>query len=406
MKEKLTRNIGLKILSIILAALLWLTITNLENPIKKLPINNLQVQILNESEITKLGKIYNIKDGATVSFVVSGRRKIIDTLTKDDFRATADFSKLSDVNAVKIDITSLRYRNDLTIVDGNNEVMKIALEDVVEKPFKVNVVQKGEPAKGYYVYQKTASTLLRVSGPKSKIESIDQIVVQVNVTDEQGSFRIREKPKALDAKGNEVDPTNLQYSDTGVYVNIDMYKTKTINLNVATTGEPADGYMISKIEYEPKSIVIAAPDELLLNINNLTVQEDISGASSAIEKEINLQEQLPTGVILVGENQSIVTNIKIEEAERKSINYAPESIDVRNLPLDLNLSYLTMGSVIFDVKGPFKRLKINNLTKDMVNPYIDLSNYSAGTYTVKVGVDLPEYLVLENQPEMSIRLMK
>jgi len=406
MKEKLTRNIGLKILSIILAALLWLAITNLENPIKKLTFYNMPVQILNEDVIKKLGKVYDIKEGAKIDFTVSARRNVIDDLTKEDFRVTADFANLSKLNAVKIDISCPRYGSDVTIIKGNNEVVKIGMEDLVEKPFKVNVVQKGEPAPGNYVYQKTASTLLRVSGPKSKIDSIDQIVVEVNVSDEQESFKIREKPKALDVKGNEIDATHLQFSESGVYVQIDMYKTKTINLIMDTKGEPADGFMISKIEYEPKTIVIAAPDEILSNMNDLTVEEQINGESDSIEKEINLQEQLPTGVILVDENKSAVVNITIDKAETMEITLLPEDIDVRNKPLNLKLDYLTMSPLIVQVKGPFKRLKISNLTKDIVNPYIDLTNYTGGSYSVKIGADLADYLVLNNNPGVNISLTK
>ncbi len=406
MKEKLTRNIGLKILSIILAALLWLVITNLENPISKKPFYNVPVQILNEAEIKKLNKIYDIKSGETINFTVSARRKITEELTAADFKVTADFSKLSELNTVSINITCPRYGNEVTVVNGNNEVMKITLEDVVEKPFKVNVVQKGEPADGYYVYQKTANTLLRVSGPKSKIDSIAQIVVEVNVSEERESFHIKERPKALDVNGNEIDSSHLQFSESGVLVAIDMYKTKTINLNVLTKGKPADGYMISKIEYEPKTIVIAAPDDLLQTINDLTVEEDVTGASTAIEKEINLQDQLPKGVILVGENQSAVINVTVDQAETKEITFLPEDIDIKNKPLGYNLDYLTMSPITVQVNGPFKRLKISNLTKDIVKPYIDLTNYTGGTYAVKLGADLPEYLVLENDPAVNIRLMK
>ena len=34
MKDKLTRNIGVKILSVVIAAFLWLVITNVNDPVK------------------------------------------------------------------------------------------------------------------------------------------------------------------------------------------------------------------------------------------------------------------------------------------------------------------------------------------------------------------------------------
>ncbi len=406
MKEILTRNIGLKILSIILAVLLWLAITNLENPITTKSFRDVQIQILNEDVIAKLGKVYVIKENKTIDFTVSARRKVIEDLTQSDFSVTADFTNLTKMNAVKIEIKCLRYSNDVTFVKGNNEVMKIEMEDLIEKPFKVDVVQKGEPAKGYYVYQKTASTILRVSGPKSKIDSIARIVVEVNVSDAQDTFRIREKPKALNADGNEIDSSNLQFSEPGVYVDIGLHKKKTIDLNVVPKGEPADGYMVSKVEYEPKTIEIAASDDLLQSISNLTVNEDIDKASSSIEKEVNLQELLPEGVVLVGENPTAVVNITIEQEQIKEITLLPSDIEVRNKPLDYKLDYLTLDPITIQVKGPFKQAKMDSLTKDNVKPYIDLTNYIGGTYFVNIGADLPEYMVLENDPKVNIRLMK
>ena len=66
MKEKLTRNIGLKILSIVLAAILWLVITNIDDPIKTKNFYNVPVEILNEDAIASLNQVYDIKEGETI----------------------------------------------------------------------------------------------------------------------------------------------------------------------------------------------------------------------------------------------------------------------------------------------------------------------------------------------------
>ncbi|MDD3174343.1 MAG: CdaR family protein [Herbinix sp.] len=404
MKEKLTRNIGLKILSIILAAILWLVITNVDDPITPRNFNNVPVEILNANEVTNLGQVYDILEGETIDFTAAARRTIADNLTVSDFKVTADFSKLSDVNAVTINISCPGYEDDVTITNGLYQVMKVSLEELAEKHFKVNVVQKGEPAEGYYVYEKTANTILRVSGPKSKIESIAQIVVDVDVTEVAGSFHTSEAPKALDADGNEIDASNLDFSETSVSIYIGMYRTKTIDLNITTNGNPADGYIMTNIEYEPKTIEVAADDEILNSLGNLTVTEDIEGASKDIEKEVNLQDQLKDDVILVGDNQTAVVNIKIEKTETKDITILPGDIDVRNKPDSLNLAYLTNGPLIIKVVGPAKELK--EITQSTLNPYINLSNYSVGTYSVEVKANFTGYVKIENIPLVKIHLIQ
>src|SRR5690554_4778221 len=117
MKEKLTRNIGLKILSVILAALLWLVITNVNDPVMYETFSDMPVTILNEDLINTSKQSYEIIEGETVDFKVAARRSIIESLRKSDFDVTADLANLSNVNAVNITITPRRYKDEIEIID-------------------------------------------------------------------------------------------------------------------------------------------------------------------------------------------------------------------------------------------------------------------------------------------------
>ena len=149
MKEKLTRNVGMKILSIILAALLWLIITNLEDPVVTKFFDDVNVRVLNEQEIEDKDQVYEIIEGAAIDFTIAAKRSIKENLTKSDFLVTADLSKLSEFDTVTIKITCPRYGNEVTVIDGLSQVLKVKREDVEEQQYKVNVTQKGEPPEGY-----------------------------------------------------------------------------------------------------------------------------------------------------------------------------------------------------------------------------------------------------------------
>ena len=402
MKEKLTRNTGLKILSIILAVVLWLVITNLDDPVITETFYNMDVKILNEDAIKSLGQVYDIIEGDQVNFTVAARRSIMKELSDSDFEVTADFSKLSDVNAVAIDISCPRYGDKVTVTNGRYQVMKVNLEDLEKKHFKVNVIQKGGPAKGYYVAEKTANTIIQVSGPESKINSIAQIVVEVDVTDVAGTYRTTEKPKALDVDGKEINSDNLEFSDRTVSVNIVMYKTKTIDLLIKTSGKPADGYMVTEVDYEPKSFEIAGTDEALSKVSSLTVSEDTEGVSQDIEKEINLQEQLEDGLVCVGDTQTAVVNIKIEESMEKEIQLGTGNIEIRNKPGGITAEIISLLPVMVKVSGPEKEIK--DLKVRDINPYIDLTNYTAGVYNVSIHINTEANITLLNKPTVNVRL--
>ncbi len=404
MKEKLTRNIGLKVLSVILAAILWLVITNVDDPISTEDFFNVPVEILNEDAIASLDQTYDIIEGDTIDFSVAARRKIADDLSVSDFKVTVDFAKLSDVNAVTINISCPRYGDDVTVTEGLYQVMRVNLEDLAEKNFKVTVKTSGDPAEGYYVGKKTANTIIKVSGPKSKIERIEEIVVDVDVSEVSGSFRTIEEPKAFDEEGEEIDASNLTFSETSVTINIGIYKTKSINLQITATGEPAEGYIMTNVAYEPQTIEVAGEDEALDNIIYLPITESITGVKETIEKEINLQEYLSDGIVLVSENQTAVINITIEKAETKELAIWPGDIETRNLDDTLDLSFLSTGPITIRVVGP--KNEVEGLTRNTLKPYIDLSNYSSGSYALVIGADLATHTTLANNPTVSVYITK
>lgn len=66
MKKKLTDNLGLKIGSVLFAALLWLLVTNINNPATTRRVNNVRVTIINGEVLTSQGKIYEVLDDSDV----------------------------------------------------------------------------------------------------------------------------------------------------------------------------------------------------------------------------------------------------------------------------------------------------------------------------------------------------
>ena len=60
MKERLTHNLGLKILSIVLAAFTWFLIMNVADPVVTSTFSNIPVQILNDNVLTNRGYQYTI----------------------------------------------------------------------------------------------------------------------------------------------------------------------------------------------------------------------------------------------------------------------------------------------------------------------------------------------------------
>ena len=404
MKKKLTRNIGLKILSVLLAVILWIVITNVDDPVKSKSFPNIPVKILNENIINTPNQSYEILEGETIDIKVAAKRSIIEGLSASDFQVTADFAELNQSDLVYIDVIYKKNGNDVSITYGEHETMKISREQLSEEDFKVNVVQKGEIVDGYYIGEKTASpNIIRVSGPKSRIEKIKEVVVEMDVTDKARSYNDIAEPMALDEEGKEIDATRLTFSEKYIAVNLKVYKTKTVNLQVRASGNPAEGYILTGLDFQPETVTIAAEDDILEKISYLLVVEDISGASQNIEKEINLQDALPEGAIIVGEDDTAVVNITIEQLETKEISIWPNDIEIRNKSDSLDVLYITKGPIKVNVRGPIKEIK--DMQRTTLSPYIDLTGYQAGTYLVQLNADISDNSELFDTPMVNLNLV-
>lgn len=407
MKKKLTRNIGLKILSILLATLLWLVIANVDDPIVSKPFSNVEVKILNEDIIDTPNQVYEILEGETIDFRVAARRTIIDNLTAADFNVEADFAHLSNVNSVVINITPKRNKSEINVTDGKYQSMIISLEELSEEDFKVNIVQKGEVAEGFYVGEKNASpNIIRVSGPKRRIDKIKEVVVEVDISGTSQSTSKILKPKVLDEEGKEIDAARLDFSSDYIEVNLGLFPTKEVDLLVKTTGEPAEGYIVTDVGYEPKTITIAGKDNIIKKITSLQVNEDITGANKDIEIDLNLREELkellPEGVVLVGDDLTASVNIAIEKLDTKEITIWPNDIILKNKEGNISAIFNTTGPIKVKLKGPAK--EIGNITRQTLQPYINLKDDSFGTYAYIIHAELPKNVTIFETPLVSISL--
>lgn len=403
MKERLTRNIGLKILSLVLAVLLWVVILNVDDPAITETFNDISVAIMNENAIISKDKVYDIVSGDTVDVKVKGKRSVIEKLRTEDFRAVADLSQLSVTNAVPIDVSLPRFSE----VEINQKVMtmKVSLENKADEQFRIDVVERGNVAPGYYISAKTARpNMIQVSGAESVIKKINEVVVEVNVTNRNESFREQDLiPKVYDKNGTLMDSSKMTFNFEKIDVSVDLLKTKTVNLFVEIKGTPYYGYEFVSLDYEPKQVVIAGKQEELDKVPYIMAVYNINSRRVDIEDEINIQDYITEDVILIDENQNAVINIDIEKTETKEIGFHANEIELRNIPYGTKASVDNSSLVYVKVTGTKEEL--NDIGKDDIKPYIDLSGASIGTevHNIQFNNSFKDEVTLSN-PSVNVTL--
>lgn len=384
MKNRILNNLGLKIGSIIIAILLWLTITNIDDPTVTETYKNIPVTITHDEVISSRGYGYTVENGETTTVKVKGRRSLVESIKTEDFTACADFNNMSSMYMVPITVTCATEHVDELVMTLQNENMAIRLEDQVTQPFMVRVITNGKVRDGYYCTENRVSAgLIQVTGSTSSVNSVKELVVKVDLEGRMTSFTDQYEIIAYDSEDNEIDTRKLTFSQNSVEVATDICPIKQVPIEVVTVGDPAEGYYVENVEFAPHNITIAAGEALLKRLNKFNIEVDVSGSESTIEQAIDLNEYLSNNYqntyIPEEEGQSLGVIVTVKPFAEKKFEIGENDIEIRNLSEKLDGALYSLWNANVVISGA--ETDIADVTVDDLNLYIDVAECNEGTYT-------------------------
>ena len=146
MKHRITKNWGLKLVSFLFAVMLWIIVTNINDPISPLKVNNIPVTIKNGDLITEKGQIYEVLEDTDMidSVIIRAPRSIIDTLGASNVIAEADMRDLTSLNTISIKLYTNKYNDKLESIKGNIDSVKLNIENKQTRSFPIRPNVTGE----------------------------------------------------------------------------------------------------------------------------------------------------------------------------------------------------------------------------------------------------------------------
>lgn len=404
MNKKLTSNLFLKIVSIVVAFLFWLVIINITDPTTSRTFFDIPVQILNENVITSANQVYEIEDGDTVRVTVKGKRSFVETLTENDFTATADLSELSKVNAVNINVRLNKESTSSVELDWDNAVLKVNLEKRITRKFKVEVAYQGDLSENYVLGEMVAKpNIVEVSCGESKFKKIDHVGVMVTLNGESEDFESEYSPILYDVNGDALDDTNVTFSNDQIRVSTEVLEIKEIPVYVNVTGTPADGYRLAQTDYKPESVRVSGTKEALAKAVSIKIPIQIDGEKKDVEKEIDLTSYLAQGLTLVGDISTVSVRCEIEKDGQRVMTLTPSDIAVKNLPQNYTMNFESEAEkYTIEVLGEEQILADVQIAD--LGAYVDLAGLSEGSHTLEVKFSLPTGIRVTNKIKIKVRL--
>ena len=423
MKKSLMNKSTLKILSLLIAILIWVVVKNVQDPMLVKVITRIPVTIVNESYLASNLEVPLLIEGQdTVNVKVKGRESVVKELKREDFTAIADMTQIISMETtprmvpVKVSCEGL-LDSDISVTPGNIQV-DIEEQTSVEKIIAVNT---GDtiPDKNYEVgVLKANPEKVTISGPESIVNKIDRVVALVDVSDrKETKIELDSELKICDKNQDELSEKQLSYLDlkeiknNKIKVTAEFWKAQNkISVKADISGSPKYGYQVSEIKLVPDTISIAGTDEALQKLaeagNTLEIPGsmiDVSGKSSDFEVNIDLTELLPENTKLARDlNSSVIVTVKILPYNSQDFELSATQIQTENIPEDMDLVF-GQEKITVRLKGKDEDLK--KLKPETVQMKIDLKDYKEGEYTVPVTVTLPGGYELVDEIAVKVKLV-
>ena len=310
-KDLFTKNIGLKILSAIIAIIIWLIIVNIEDP-EKSKVYTVPVTIEHENYLEEKGLAYQIINGTdSISFTVTAKRSVIEELTKNDFTATADLEYVNEsTGKVPISISSSRYNNRLEY-SNRDQFMSLLIEEIQTLSFPVEVMTKGEPAQDCVLKETSASPEgIRVSGAESIVANVSGVQVTLDIDGAKEDVSEKKSVVLVDDNGEEIEElTGLTLSKKKVRAKARIEMQKTLTLSFEPTGTSAKGYTTGTVTSSVKTVTVEGDASVLEDMSTLKISSDdldVTGKQSSFDADVSLADYLPEGVSLAEGETGIV----------------------------------------------------------------------------------------------------
>lgn len=417
MKRKWTRNLSLKLVSLVVAVLIWVLIDNIDNPTRSRLFRDVPIQVINGESVTEIDKVYDIISDESVVIKVTERKSVLDGLSVGDFTVTADMENLNEMNTVPLSVTCANplVSWDELVLEPSS--MKVQLEQRKQSEFVVSVSVTGQPEKGFEVGRTeiVQGKTVQIAGPESMLNRIGQVVAPISVARISNDQRINSTLMVYDKNGDAMQMNRLQVKDsTGVLlaentvmVDVSLWEVRNdIPLEVGVTGTPVDGYQLAGVTTMPETVSLVGTKEALDGLGGkLTLKDSVSidNVSESFIQEADITETLAdiSDVRLVTDaDPTISVSVQIEQTGDHTLRLPLSNLEVLNRPDGLTLTFSPADVISIQVHSDDQS---GFITIRDIKARVDLGVCTEpGSYEIPVQVELPEGYTLVSEVKLVV----
>ncbi len=369
------------IVSLVLAALLWGWVTQLQDPFTTKVFSQVPIEA---ADLPDTLQVVSSLPSARVELGDAESR--IDPITAQDVSVQIDTSNIEGPGTYSVPLViDSPEVNESSVTPPE---VSIQVDDRVTAVFPLTTtnVTEGDLARTIGTVSPEVSQVT-VNGPSSAIERIASVVLPINLGDRVEDFDGTFSPYAADASGQPITEVEILPEDVRARVEVET-RGKTVSVIPNIMGTPAEGFSIEQRRAIPDTIVVDGPEEVLAELLLVNTEAvNVTDATESFSTRVGLAD-LPEGVTVIDPADGTVeVRIAVSNTTQTSQSLPALPIEPMGLANGLTVEF-EPAQITLQVSAQIEILQA--MRAEDIKVFVDLSELGPGTYTLQPDVLVPQ----------------
>lgn len=377
-----------KVVSVIVAVVLWLYVVNATDLSKNYKFRGIEPTFVGEEELLTSKNLTLVGD-YSVDIEVSGKRQDIASLNTSDIKVSVDLSKITSAGTYELPYTVSLPSAAYTLRDKKPEKLTVKLDEEDVNVIPVRLATEELVEKDYVIDQSRVTIIpkeLKLTGLQEDVEKIAYAEIKLPQKNSKTTISGKMTYEFYNIDGKIIKNTEVVADYETIDVFIPILCTKEIPLSLDVQGSDSLKKFVN-YSFEPKSILVAGEESILNQLASIPAGAiKISDISSGMTKKFTLT--MPDGILNLSGKVDVNAKIEFDGLSKKSVKTTLiQVVNTYTLPTGYKVKPVTTSLDVTLLGTPETLEKVNSSN---VRVIADLQStvLSRGTHPVTVSVQV------------------
>ncbi len=386
-----TRNLIIRICSLVCAIILWIYVSDVESPTSEKTFSNITVTVENAGILQKEYGLALITPSTSASYTTDvtlrGKKSVLNKIKSSEIDAYFDLSKIDEAGKKSLDI-QIEAPDGTTVVSSSLTNLNVVIDKREPRVFEITPdITYGQYNSAYELGECIITdssskqiTHVTVTGPQKELDTISEIRASAHFDEIDASVEAKVNLVMYDIQGEEITSSNLKLDISSVTIKLPLYETKILKLKVEQVHNTFSQNQIS-FQISPSTISVKGDPKILSGIDSIFLDPIDETTIIDGKKRITLGINLPNGVELLSGEKNTAEVLVTLFANKDTISVPTTDIVIENPQNSLSYEF-EESSVTIEAYNSIS----SSLNREDVILTVNAASYTEpGTYTVNVS---------------------